>query len=68
MKVHDLAAQFDTQFIISNDKLDDVGVFSLVCDRPFSSSLEHVMPARYQGKFENNISLCAPTLGERFGG
>jgi hypothetical protein len=34
VKVHDLAAQFDTQFIISNDNLDDVGVFSLVRDRP----------------------------------
>jgi hypothetical protein len=33
VKVHHPAAHFDTQFTINNEKLDDVGIFTLVCDR-----------------------------------
>jgi hypothetical protein len=33
VKVHHSAAQFDVQFIASDDKLDDVGIFHLVCGR-----------------------------------
>jgi hypothetical protein len=33
VKIHHLAAQFDTQFISRDEKLDDIGIFPLVCDR-----------------------------------
>jgi hypothetical protein len=33
VKVHHSAAQFDAQFIAGDDKLDDVGIFPLVCGR-----------------------------------
>jgi len=33
VKVHHSAAQFDVQFIVSNDKLNDVGIFPLVFGR-----------------------------------
>jgi len=35
VKMHHSAAQFDVQFIASYDKLDDVGIFPLVCGRFF---------------------------------
>jgi|SRR6516225_5769605 hypothetical protein len=45
VKVHDPAAQFDIQFITSDDKLEDVGILLLVCDRLPVKSLAHIMPA-----------------------
>jgi hypothetical protein len=32
VKVHYPAGQFEIQFIISDEKLNDVGIFTLVCD------------------------------------
>jgi hypothetical protein len=38
VKVHHPAAKFDIQFVASDDKLDDVGILTLVCGRfPVSS-------------------------------
>jgi hypothetical protein len=33
VKVHHTAAYFDIQFIVSDDKLNDMGIFPLVCGR-----------------------------------
>jgi hypothetical protein len=46
VKVHYPAAHFEVQFIIGDDKLDDVGIFTLVCDRPPARWLAHIMSAR----------------------
>jgi len=35
VKLHHSAAHFDIQFFIGGDKLDDVGIFPLVCGRFF---------------------------------
>jgi hypothetical protein len=44
VKVHDPAAHFDIQFIIGDDKLDDVRIFNLVCDRFPAKWLAHCWP------------------------
>jgi hypothetical protein len=46
VKVHHPTAQFDIQFIFSDEKLDDVGIFSLVCDRLPTGLLAHITPSR----------------------
>jgi hypothetical protein len=45
MKVQHPAAQFDIQHIIIDGKLDDVGIFPLVCDRLPATLLAHITPA-----------------------
>jgi hypothetical protein len=46
MKVHHPAAHFDIQFIINDEKLDDVGIFILVRDRlPATWLAHHITPA-----------------------
>jgi hypothetical protein len=42
VKVHHPAAKFDIQFIAIDDKLDNVGILILVCDRfPVSWHVRH---------------------------
>jgi hypothetical protein len=46
VKVHHPAAHFEIQYIIGDDKLDDVGIFTLVCDRlPAKWLAHHIRPA-----------------------
>jgi len=41
VKVHHPAAHFDIQFIINDEKLDDVGILLLGCDRLPAKWLAH---------------------------
>jgi hypothetical protein len=43
VKVQHPPAHFDIQFIINDEKLDDVGIFTLVCDRLPVKSLGHMI-------------------------
>jgi hypothetical protein len=60
VKVHHSAAQFDFQFIASDNKLDDVGIFPLVCGR----FLGHITTAAHSARgaiycvADSAISLC----------
>jgi hypothetical protein len=45
VKLHDPAAEFDIQFIAGNDKVHDVRIFFLVCDR-FSAMVVGAYHAR----------------------
>jgi hypothetical protein len=45
VKVQHSPAHFDIQFIINDEKLDDVGIFTFVCDRLPVKSLGHITPA-----------------------
>jgi hypothetical protein len=56
VKVQHPAAHFDIQYIIIEDKLDDVGIFPLVCDCLPVKSLGHITPA---GDQDDAISLLA---------
>jgi hypothetical protein len=56
VKVQHPAAHFDIQYIIVEDKLDDVGIFPLVCDCLPVKSLGHITPA---GNRDNAIRLLA---------
>jgi hypothetical protein len=47
VKVHHPAARFDVQFVTSDDKLDGVGIFLLICDRLPVKSLAHITPAQH---------------------
>jgi hypothetical protein len=44
VKVDHQAAKFNIQFIASDDKLDDVGIFTLVCDSFPARWLAHITP------------------------
>src|SRR6516165_12357111 len=47
VKVHHVAAEFDTQFISRDEKLDDVRISTLVCDcLPAMWLAHHITPAR----------------------
>jgi hypothetical protein len=46
VKVHHSAAQFDVQLIASDDKLDDVGIFRLICGRFLGHVTTAAHPAR----------------------
>jgi hypothetical protein len=53
------AAQFDIQYIIIDDKLDDVGIFPLVCDRPPAGWLaHHIRSGGIYCVADSAISLC----------
>jgi len=56
VKVHYPAAHFEVQFIIGDDKLDDVGIFTLVCDGPAGGWLAHNSPPDDQ---DNAMRLLA---------
>jgi hypothetical protein len=56
VKVQYPPAHFDIQFIIKDEKLDDVGIFTLVCDRLPVKSLGHITPA---GDRDDAIRLLA---------
>jgi hypothetical protein len=49
VKVHHLAPHFDIRFIINDEKLDNVGILLLVCDRlPAKWLAHHITPANDQ--------------------
>jgi hypothetical protein len=56
VKGQNAAAHFDIQFIISYDKLNDVGIFTLVCDGPAGGWLAHNSPPDDQ---DNAMRLLA---------
>jgi hypothetical protein len=44
MEVHHSTAEFDIQFIASNDKLDDIGTVAFVCNCLPVKWLAHITP------------------------
>ena len=60
MKVHHAAAEFDIQFISRDEKLDDVGIFTLVCDCLPAKWLAHYnRPARQSVYLRMNTGSLA---------